>query len=283
MDQPHLTEDIIARGFQSLGLDTKSCILVHASLSAFGHVEGGAGTVCRALLRTCGTVMMPAFTFDGSGLPFGPPGLLRPNNAFFNAESWEEFDASVHGIRPFSPNTPVDEDIGVIAETFRSLSSVHRSGHPLMSFAASGAEAIRLVDSQQLVSPLAPIQMLADLDGDVLLLGVGHWANTAIHLGEQLTGRSRFWRYGVIADDIWVELPNMPGSSSGFAGLDDSLNPVTQTMIGSCLARRFKVRDVLCQVKEMIEDNPAALLDLENPGDERVEAAWRQRLAIRDE
>lgn len=280
MNPPHLTGEDIAQGLQSLELDIASCVMVHTSLSAFGHVEGGAGTVCRALLRTCGTVMMPAFTFDSSGLPFAPPGLLRPNNAYFNAQSWDEFDTSVHDTRPFSSNAPVDDDIGVIPETFRHLPDIHRSCHPLMSFAASGIEAIRLVDSQQLVSPLAPIQVLADLDGDILLLGVGHWANTAIHLGEQITGRSRFWRYGVIADDIWVELPNLPGSSSGFASLDDALNPVAQTMIGSCLARRFKVRDVLRRVKEMIEDDPAALLDLQNLEDERVEAAWKQRLAV---
>lgn len=105
---PVVTEAEIAEGLRSLGLSESSSVLVHASLRSFGYVDGGAEAVCRALVRTCGTVMTLAGSGDVTRLP-APPGLVRPHNAYVNAESWESFDEALTRAVPFSPDLPVDE------------------------------------------------------------------------------------------------------------------------------------------------------------------------------
>jgi aminoglycoside 3-N-acetyltransferase len=136
--------------------------------------------------------------------------------------------------------------------------------------------------SQTLASPLAPLEDLADRDGDVLLLGVGHWSNTTIHLAEQRCGRSRFWRHGVIGDGVWVELPNIPGDSSAFGRADEMMQPIAVVRIASGEMRRYRMRDICAMVEQAVANDPAALLDRAHPGDERTEAAYRQRLAWLD-
>lgn len=276
---PSVTDQDLIEGLRRLGLDRSSSVVVHASLRSFGRVEGGAEAVCNALISVCGTVLMPAFTFDACGVSWAPPGHQRPHNAARNAETWEAFDAEVRRATPWRRDTPVDADIGAIPEAFRRMPEVRRSRHPLMSWTAWESAARDILVAQTLSSPLAPLQELSGRDGDVLLLGVGHWANTTVHLAEQRCGRSRFWRFGVIDAGIWVELPNIPGDSSAFGQLDGMIEPVASTRIGSCEARRYRVRAICAVVEEAIARDPAALLDLDHPGDERTGAAWRQRLA----
>jgi aminoglycoside 3-N-acetyltransferase len=49
-------------GFHSLELGDKP-VIVHASLSAFGQIQGGAETLISALLAIFDSVVMPAFTY----------------------------------------------------------------------------------------------------------------------------------------------------------------------------------------------------------------------------
>src|SRR5947209_11135777 len=101
------SEREIAAGLQALGLDDSSSVIVHSSLRSFGHVAGGALAVCRALMATCGTVLVPAGTWDRTGVP-APPGLVRPHNAVRTAGSWEEFDSALARAVPFSLDLPID-------------------------------------------------------------------------------------------------------------------------------------------------------------------------------
>lgn len=115
-----VTEAEIVEGLRALGLERSSAVIVHSSLSSFGHVEGGAAAVCRALLDPCGTVLMPAFTWSRTAL-LPPPGLERPLNASTPSRSWEEFESSLAQAVPYSPTVPVDRAIGIIPETLRLL------------------------------------------------------------------------------------------------------------------------------------------------------------------
>ncbi len=54
----------IAAGLRALGLHGSSVVVVHSSLRSFGHVVGGAAAVCQALVDTCGTVLVPAGTWE---------------------------------------------------------------------------------------------------------------------------------------------------------------------------------------------------------------------------
>ena len=52
------TEQEIIEGLRALELDESASVIVHSSLRSFGHVEGGALAVCRALVAVCGTVLV---------------------------------------------------------------------------------------------------------------------------------------------------------------------------------------------------------------------------------
>jgi len=61
----------------------------------------------------------------------------------------------------------------------------------IFSYLAVGRAAEQLVGSQTMDHPLAPIETLGKLGGQVLLLGVTHTSNTTIHLAEQQLGRAQ--------------------------------------------------------------------------------------------
>ncbi len=221
--------------------------------------------------------MMLAASWDHTGDLPAPPGLIRPHNAYFNAESWESFDDALAGAVPFSPDLPVARWLSRIAETLRQSFPHQRGAHPLLSFLAVGTHAQHLIAAQRLDWPLGPIQALADLDGHVLLLGVSHTSNTTIHLAEQLLGRALFYRYAKAGPGVWMELPNLSGHSHSFDEIEPDLAPATaEVRIGRCRARVVAVRDVLACATRLIRANPAALLCEDE--DCRCGAALQQRL-----
>lgn len=271
-----VTELEIIHGLRALGLNSSSAVMVHSSLRSFGHVEGGADTVCQALLSTGATLLLPAGSWDMTGIP-APPELLRPWNAVGIASTWQAFDEAVSCAVPFSDHLPIDKELGIIPETMRRSFPHLRSRHPLMSYIALGTHAQYLIGAQRLDWPLGPLEALAEQQGDVLLLGVTHTSNTAIHLAEQHLGRSRFYRYAKVADQVWMELPNIPGQSHRFDDIEPALHEASQEVtIGSCRARCIPIREVLAVAEHLILANPAALL-CENP-DCRCFAALQQRL-----
>ena len=100
-------------------------VIAHSSLAAFGNVEGGAVTVCQALMQSiteAGTLLMPAFTYDETLLP---PGGIRTRALSYHLD------------------LPVSREIGAIPEAFRRLPGVVRSSHPTHSFAAWGRQLIK--------------------------------------------------------------------------------------------------------------------------------------------
>jgi aminoglycoside 3-N-acetyltransferase len=274
-----LTERDIADGLRDLGLDRSSRVVVHSSLRSFGPVDGGALAVCRALVAACGTVLVPAGTWDLTGVP-APPDLVRPHNAARVAATWEEFDAALARAVPFSPDLPIDRELGRIPEAMRQGFAHARGAHPLLSFVAVGGDAAALVRAQRLDWPLGPLEALAGLGGDVLLLGVSHAANSAIHLAEQRLGRSRFYRYAKAAEGVWMELPNIPGQSHRFDDIAPALADATrESTIGRCRARLVAAAAVLAAAERLIRADPTALLCDDRAC--RCHAALQQRLAWR--
>ncbi len=268
----------IVHGLRALGLNSSSVAIVHSSLRSFGHVEGGAYTVCQALLSTGATFLLPAGTWDLTGIP-APPGLLRPWNAVRMASTWQAFAEAVSRAVPFSSNLPIDKELGIIPETMQRFFPHLRSLHPLLSYIALGPSARHLIGAQRIDWPLGPLEALAEQQGDVLLLGVTHTSNTVIHLAEQYLGRSRFYRYAKVANQVWMELTNIPGQSHQFDDIEPVLRSATQeVMIGSCRARLIPIQEVLAGAERLILANPAALL-CDDP-DCRCFAALQQRLEV---
>ncbi|TCO34554.1 aminoglycoside 3-N-acetyltransferase [Kribbella steppae] len=268
----------IADGLRQLGLDRSSSVIVHSSLKSFGYVDGGAEAVCDALTDTCGTVLAPAGTWDFTGIG-PPPGTARPHNAYDPAPTWEAFDEELTRATAFSPDLPIDRELGRIPETLRLTRTPARTAHPLFSYIAVGPAADQLLAAQRPDWPLGPIEELGGLNGDVLLLGVDHTTNTTIHLAEQLLGRSRFYRYAKTADRVWSEFPNIPGDSHEFDTIEPTLRSATrETTISNCRARKIPVTAVLAATRQLVLADPAALLCTTPTC--RCAAAHQQRLAV---
>ena len=147
---------------RALGVSEGDALLVHTSFRAVRPVERGPTGLIEALglsVGAQGTLVMPSWTGDDD--------------------------------RPFdSTRGPAAPDLGVVADTFWRLSGVRRSGHP-SAFAAKGKKAAQVLSDPLALPPhqrASPVGRVMDLDGRILLLGVGHDVNTTLHLAELMAG-----------------------------------------------------------------------------------------------
>ena len=151
-----LTQQIL-----DLGIIPGSTLLVHCAFSKVKPIEGGPVELITALLAALvpgGTLVMPSMTDDDQ--------------------------------IPFDPETSTCMEMGVVANTFWQLPHVLRSDSP-HAFAALGPEAAAITKPHPLDIPHgldSPVGRVYELEGQVLLLGVGHDANTTIHLAEFMAG-----------------------------------------------------------------------------------------------
>jgi aminoglycoside 3-N-acetyltransferase len=174
--------DLLA-AFAGLGLGAGDVVLVHASLSSFGHVAGGAHSVVEALLAAVsdqGTVVVPTFTAGNAD----PRRWARTRGWEVPAQQWPLIRER---LPPFDPLGTPSENMGVIAETVRTWPGAVRSAHPQTSFAAVGRDAALLMGEHPQdchLGPGTPLARLVEHGSKVLLLGVPYRVCTAFHLGE---------------------------------------------------------------------------------------------------
>jgi aminoglycoside 3-N-acetyltransferase len=163
---------------RALGVRRDAVLLVHASYKSLGEVIGGPQAVVEALIAATGTLVVPTHTPENSD----PASWSNPPVP----ESWWE------AIRTESPGfdparTPASRWMGRLAELVRTWPGARRSDHPQVSFAAVGPRSSAVVGGHSLTDGLgehSPLGAVYRMDGQVLLLGVGHDANTSLHLGE---------------------------------------------------------------------------------------------------
>jgi aminoglycoside 3-N-acetyltransferase len=225
-------------------------LVAHASLSAFGPVEGGAQTVVDALLSVFPVLMMPAFTYKTMIIPDdGPANNGLVYGTYTDANRQAQF---------FRPSMPVDRLIGAIPEALRLHPGARRSLHPILSFV--GVNADRFLDSQSIAEPLAPFRLLIDAEAWVLLLGVDHAVNTAIHFAERLAGRKQFIRWALTPRGV-VECPGFPGCSDGFIAIAPRLAyAVRQGWAGKAQMQAVPMVDLVGITRAWLEVDPLALL-----------------------
>lgn len=179
VERPGTVESLTA-DLRALGMEEGMIILVHSSLSSLGWVCGGAVAVVEALrlaLGSEGTLMMPAHSSALSD-------PARWSNPPVPKAWWPEIRETMPA---FDPKTTPTRGMGAIAECFRSFPGVQRSDHPQNSFCALGPAAQDLLAVHKLedcFGDASPLARLEELEGSVLLLGVGHDSNTSLHLGE---------------------------------------------------------------------------------------------------
>ncbi|MBC7959900.1 MAG: AAC(3) family N-acetyltransferase [Vallitaleaceae bacterium] len=175
-----LTKNDLVQQFKKCGVDEGQTLFVHTSLKSLGFVVGGAETVIRALLEIVGeegTLVMPSQTWKNldpsTGVHWEEPEewwqIIRDN--------WPPYDKAV---------TPAI-NMGAVAEMLRSWPSAKRSDHPARSVAAVGKHAEFITKEHDLANIFgtnSPVDKLYQLDGCVLLIGVGYNKNTSLHLAE---------------------------------------------------------------------------------------------------
>ncbi|MEJ5224344.1 MAG: AAC(3) family N-acetyltransferase [Anaerolineales bacterium] len=225
-------------------------VLAHASLSAFGQVEGGAPTVAQALVEALGRVMMPTHTYKTMVTPRdGPPDNGITYGAMQDLNRMAEF---------WSPDMPADRLMGAIPEALRLYPGAKRSMHPILSFAGVGVD--DALAAQTLDEPLAPIGVLSKQNGWVLLMGVNHTVNTAIHYAEKLAKRRQFIRWALTEQGI-VACPGFPCCSAGFQAIEPDVAAATRTArVGNAILRAVPMADLFYAVIERLRHNPRDLL-----------------------
>ncbi len=159
---------------RELGVREGGVLLVHTAFSKLGPLAGGPAELIEALqsvLGADGTLVMPSLSDDDD--------------------------------QPFDPRRTPCRALGVVADTFWRLPGVLRSDSP-HAFAARGPAARELTAPHPLDLPHgadSPVGRVHARDGQVLLLGVGHDANTTLHLAEALAGvRYRLERHVTVRE-----------------------------------------------------------------------------------
>lgn len=242
----------LSAAFDALNLAHRP-VIAHASLKAFGVVDGGAYTLVEAMQRSFHRFIMPAHTYKTMITP--PTGPVH-NGLTYGAE-----DDLNRMAEYWSPDMTVDKMMGIVPEILRRHPKAKRSSHPILSFTGIGADDI--LETQTLAEPLAPIGELAKRGGYVVLLGVDHTVNTSVHYAEKLAGRKQFTRWALTNDGI-VACPNFPGDSSGFEVLNDNkqlkLHHTRKIKVGEAAVTAISLEGLFKVVQHLIQDEPTALL-----------------------
>jgi len=166
--------------FRTLGIKLGDLLLVHSSLSQLGWTLGGPISVIDALLSIIGkkgTLVMPSFSSGNTD----PQEWQYPPVP----KTWHSIIRD--NMPPFHVDKTPTRGMGIIAETFRKYPDVIRSNHPTSSFCAQGKYARYITENHRLEYDLgerSPLAKIYELNGKILLLGVGHSSNTSIHLAE---------------------------------------------------------------------------------------------------
>ncbi len=248
-----VTHADIERGLDALGLRGES-VAAHASLKSFGWVEGGAGAVVGAFTTVFRNLLMPSGNWgEGSALVAPPPGEVIEHNGLDRGY----LESLPIWPQPFEPGrTPIISAMGAIPRALKTTPGTLRSGHPVASWLAHGADSALLAQDHDWNDPQLILRRLADLSGWVLLCGVGLRACTALHLAEEYAGRRRFVRWVICADGSTARV-GVGGCSDGF----DQLWPRLQDLfraerVGKAMLAAAPLVPLIERAAELFQNEP---------------------------
>jgi aminoglycoside N3'-acetyltransferase len=179
--------------------------------------------------------------------------------------------------------------MGVVAETFWRMPGVLRSDSS-HAFAASGPQAAPITRPHPVDLPHgldSPVGRVYELEGQVLLLGVGHDSNTTIHLAEYLAGvRYRRKKSSTIVQEgnlVRLEYGEIDHCCQNFNLVDGWLEArglQRRGPVGHAEARLARSQDIVAVVSAQLKANET--LFLHPPGVDIECDEARQSLAILD-
>ncbi|HAX43516.1 MAG TPA: AAC(3)-VI family aminoglycoside N-acetyltransferase [Bryobacteraceae bacterium] len=244
----------VEQQLRAMNVREGAVLLVHTSYRAVRPIEGGPRGLIEALrgaLGPRGTLVMPSWTGD--------------DNALFD---------------PLA--TPAAADLGVVAEQFWRLPDVVRSHH-FQAFAAWGPQANFVTEGPLPIPPhipASPVGRVHELDGQVLLLGVGHDANTTLHLAELMAGVPyRTPGSGLVLRDgrpERIEYEENDHCCQRFVLVDEWLRNrglQTEGIVGHARARLARSRDIVDVSLENLARDPLVFLHSLEDGCEECNSA----------
>lgn len=220
---------------RTLGVQPGGVLLVHTALS---RVKVSARELIDALLAAvgqAGTLVMPSMADDDD--------------------------------TPFDRTAAPCRALGVVADTFWRLPGVLRSDSP-HAFAAFGPLAARITQPHPVDIPHgldSPPGRVLELDGSVLLLGVGHDCNTTLHVAEAIAGvRYRQPKYATVLENgkpRRYEYGETDHCCEKFALLDGWLgSKQARGTVGRGEARLARSRDIVGAALSRLRDDEEVFL-----------------------
>lgn len=233
-------QDELVSQLRRLGVETAGVLLVHTAFSKVAPVEGGPHGLIAAL-RTAigpeGTLVMPSMSDDDN--------------------------------HPFDPANTECREMGVVANVFWRLPGVLRSDSP-HAFAAIGPKAASITEPHPLDVPHglnSPVGRVYELDGQILLLGVGHDASTTVHLAETMAG-VRYYRTKHLTvlnggSPVRYDYAEIDHCCQNFNLMDrwlDAAKRQRRGVVGHAEARLARSRDVLEIARQHLREDETVFL-----------------------
>ena len=260
MERKMVTKQDILEALEKVGVCKGQVLMVHTSLSSLGYVCGGAQVVIEALLEGVGregTIMMPAQSWKNLDPATGVHWEVSESCWPLIRENWPAYDKNI---------TPTNT-MGAVAEMFRQWPGTVRSDHPARSVAAWGKEAAWLTadhDLSNIFGDGSPIGKLYELDGLVLLIGVGYDKNTSLHLADvraNYPGKHNSTEYSAVLEDgkrVWKQYETLFVDGEDFneigAAFENTCS-VRKAALGNGTITLMKQRELVDFAVTWIEQN----------------------------
>ena len=255
-----VTKEELVQAFQDTGVQKGEILMVHTSLGSLGYVCGGAQTVIEALIETVGkegTIMMPTQSWKNLDPVDGVHWTVEEEYWDMIRENWPAYDKRI---------TPTNT-MGAVAELFRIWPGTCRSDHPARSVAAWGKYAEYLTNDHDLSNIFgdgSPIGKLYELDGSVLLIGVGYDKNTSLHLADaraDYPGKHLVTEHSAVLEDgkrVWKEYETLYVDGEDFDAIGtafETTGKVRYGSLGNARLRHMRQRDLVDFAVKWIEEN----------------------------
>lgn len=251
-----ITRQRLAETLRKIGVRSDQIIEVHARLSSFDWLIGGAQTIVDTLMEIAGetgTIMMPMHHIGNS----------EPSD-------WENppvapslYRLVRDAIPPYNPEINDITGMGDVAENFRRRPGVLISHHPEVSYAAWGRYAKLLCNHQSYHFPLAeesPAARLYEMKGNVLLIGCDFDTATCLHLAEYKTDSRMISIHGSSMPTEngreWRKYLDLEVDSSAFMKVKTIMqrkNMINEVTLGGSLIQYFSASEAIDEAIDYFE------------------------------